>query len=171
MKKGIVLPGILATGIGLMSMATEASAVVVNYDGTDYDVTTLTGTFLDNEAELKSQAWWGDTTLATALADLIGGSLGWNTMTIPGSAGPIFATAVSEAYDFLGKPYTLAEGCFTYYYNDSESCSTALISGDKTAVFAVASLASVSEVPVPAAAWLLGSGLLGFFGLSRRKSA
>jgi len=29
---------------------------------------------------------------------------------------------------------------------------------------------SISTVPVPAAAWLFGSALLGFFGLSRRKA-
>jgi len=30
---------------------------------------------------------------------------------------------------------------------------------------------TISPVPVPAAAWLMGSGLLGLFGLSRRKTA
>ena len=29
----------------------------------------------------------------------------------------------------------------------------------------------VQVVPIPAAAWLLGSGLLGLFGLARRKKA
>lgn len=29
----------------------------------------------------------------------------------------------------------------------------------------------VSSVPVPAAAWLLGSGLLGLVGVARRKAA
>jgi hypothetical protein len=29
----------------------------------------------------------------------------------------------------------------------------------------------VSPVPLPAAAWLFGSALIGFFGLSRRKKA
>jgi len=41
---------------------------------------------------------------------------------------------------------------------------------DPTSDFAFQIMGDVSPVPVPAAAWLFGSALLGFFGFSRRKA-
>jgi len=43
--------------------------------------------------------------------------------------------------------------------------------GDVIGMFAEGEAAAVSAVPVPAAAWLFGSGLLGLAGVARRKSA
>jgi len=53
---------------------------------------------------------------------------------------------------------------FSYDPNNSYSRATAL-----TGLGALDALAYVSSIPVPAAAWLFGSGLLGLVGMARRK--
>ena len=50
------------------------------------------------------------------------------------------------------------------------SFSLPMTQGDVVAMFAEGEL-DVSAIPIPAAAWLFGSGLLGLFGIARRKSA
>jgi hypothetical protein len=43
--------------------------------------------------------------------------------------------------------------------------------GDIVAMFAEGEIDVVSPVPIPAAVWLFGSGLLGLIGIARRKKA
>ena len=64
--------------VGAVSfIAPEASAVTVSFDGTDYEITTITGTFEDNQATLESQPWWGNATLAEGLAGELGLAAGF----------------------------------------------------------------------------------------------
>ncbi|HSB97069.1 MAG TPA: VPLPA-CTERM sorting domain-containing protein [Spongiibacteraceae bacterium] len=62
---------------------------------------------------------------------------------------------------------------YAWYYNTSHAAQSFILAGTLNAAWAVhdGDIANVSSVPVPAAAWLFGSGLLGLVGAARRKSA
>ena len=51
------------------------------------------------------------------------------------------------------------------------SFSVPMTQGDVVAMFAEGEIDVVSPIPIPAAAWLFGSGLLGLIGIARRKKA
>ena len=56
------------------------------------------------------------------------------------------------------------------YYHDSQNWSGAVYFDTSTPVF-TRGVSELAAVPVPAAAWLFGSGLLGLVGVARRKTA
>jgi hypothetical protein len=58
--------------------AGQAQAFVVNVEGQDWDVTTFTGSFNDNEAKFNvgEMPWWGSESLASLFAGAVGSSLG-----------------------------------------------------------------------------------------------
>lgn len=62
--------------------------------------------------------------------------------------------------------YTAPENCDTYMFWDTSHPTTAGHS-----IFANEMAASLTAVPVPAAVWLFGSGLIGLVGFARRKKA
>ena len=67
----------VALAMGAVS-AGEAQAVVVNVEGKDWDVTTFTGSYNDNESRFNvgEMPWWGNESLASLFADAVGSSLG-----------------------------------------------------------------------------------------------
>lgn len=64
-----------------------AQAFSVTVGGSQWDVTTLTGSYNDNVAILQSQTWWGDNVRAQDFAYAVGESLG---LPFNGQAGPFF---------------------------------------------------------------------------------
>jgi hypothetical protein len=56
----------------------KAQAVVVNVEGKDWDVTTFTGSYNDNESRFNvgEMPWWGNESLASLFAGAVGSSLG-----------------------------------------------------------------------------------------------
>ena len=68
------------------------------------------------------------------------------------------STFIGEA---LGQAYTFAE--FTLSIGDNVHSADLLLAGPDRGL-------NPPEVPVPAAAWLFGSGLLGLMGVARRKA-
>jgi phospholipase/lecithinase/hemolysin len=60
---------------------------------------------------------------------------------------------------------TAPDECGTYMFWDNYGHPTTV----GHSIFAVEFAASISTVPIPAAAWLFGSGLLGLIGVARRK--
>ena len=141
MKK--LLLSIAAGAIALAMAATTASATVVNWNGTDYKITTKTGNFLDlnrstitDGTRLQDQPWWGDIAAANQFAGLLG------SVSLP-----YFATSlpVDEVLGCYLRPVTPA----------STSCTpfSTLIETE----WAVARMISDTEIPVGVAVSYLGS--------------
>lgn len=66
-----------------------ADQITVTVDEQQYDITTLTSTFTANMAELESEPWWGNATLAQAIANAVADDIG--TPNVDGTSGPLFA--------------------------------------------------------------------------------
>ena len=58
-----------AVCISLVS-ATSIDAATFSVLGTDYDLTTITGTFEDNIDQLTSQVWWGKADIAATFVSV-----------------------------------------------------------------------------------------------------
>ena len=85
-----VFLGLLAL---MLSGVTRADSITVTVGGTTYDVTTLTGTFDDNEATLEGTPWFGNGTLAQSIAAAVGTFFGTpqNNLEYGQNYGPFFA--------------------------------------------------------------------------------
>lgn len=130
-------------------------AVTVDVVGDTYDVTTITGSFLDNQTLLEDQVWWGDSALALDFAGAVGSLLGFPNLDI----GPFFAFGEN-----LVTTNVLAALC-----EDTGTCG---IFGDINAeysgyTYAIASL--VPAIPLPASAFLMLAGLGGLAALRRKQ--
>ena len=144
--------------LSFVSGAVEAVTVTVG--DTDWDVTTIEGSSLDNLALLKSQEWWGDFALAGLFGNAVDDSLGYPNETVGETSGPIFAYQ-ADSLSVSGRTKFLRTGFI----------GTAVLSRSESYVFAVADRASV--VPLPAGLPLLFTGIGGLvlFGARRRCSA
>ena len=66
----------------------EASAVTISLNGTDYEITTIEGSFNENQALLESQIWFNDGQLAINAANQVRDQLGFLPTN---NISPIFA--------------------------------------------------------------------------------
>ena len=87
----------LAIALAFLAFAKLANAVPVTVNSVQYDITTVTTTLAADSAELISQPWWGNETLAINLANALGGALGFPNVSI-GSYGPLFAYNSEEGF-------------------------------------------------------------------------
>lgn len=95
----------------------------------------------DNISFLAGTDWGGNT---TAGLQLLGGAGGSSfTVAQPGTLAELGLSGAAGAATLLGLP---------------------------AGIYLAGDLAFVNEVPVPAAAWLFGSGLLGLTGIARRRA-
>lgn len=144
----------LAAGLSLFT-ATAGFTATFTIDGDDFDVTTITGTFADNQTLLESQVWWGIPSLAFEFASVVGADLGIPNFTY---YGPLFAFSAS----------TTPPNVTTYAFDDFDQFAfpfSRLPSDPVT--YAVAT--PVSPVPLPAGGVLLLTGLGGVAAFKRRK--
>jgi hypothetical protein len=146
MKKFLLLPLLLCVTL-------NGYAATVTVDGTTYEVTAAAGSFNDLSAELVNQVWWNNGALAESFTNELRSQLGGPNP--PSEYGPLFAYA------------PLPSGYVGYSWNGlfgvTEEIPIPSLSFPIT--FAVA-----SPIPVPAAAWLFGSALLGLGVVKRRKA-
>lgn len=151
----------------MLSLGANA-ATIVNVRGIDYSIDTFLGGYDDNIALIESQVWWGDFHLAADFAKAIGGSLG-SPNGEGGFLSPSFVfsagTTQFSGDDWVGGLEGLEVNSWDTHWN--WVASTGPIPYDYEWTYAVA---TPSAVPIPAAAWLFGSALLGL-GVAKRKKA
>ena len=128
-------------------------------DGTSY-IMVRVGT---HEALDESLTFTFDTSITSFGFDLNpnpGRVEGWTIdFTTNGSGGGTFNLPVADITEFRGFVFDTAFTSFT------------LTSSANDPPWGLDNLAAVSPVPVPAAVWLFGSGLIGLFGIAKRKRA
>jgi hypothetical protein len=104
---GLVVAG--ATLAGAIGSASPAGAVFYNVNGTNYDITTVKGTYYDVQTQLTSASnvLWGNESLAALLAGVVRGELGHPNLYSPGFGvfGPLFAfrdSAIEDPTYYVG---------------------------------------------------------------------
>ncbi len=129
--------------LGVISSPVSAQTYSANVNGTNYDFSTITGSFSDTpglQATLQSQAWWGNSTLADTFASAVGGNLG----TPNYGNGAYFAYAIYDAGGYNNISTSVFTGSSLYNCGTGD-CPNA--SGDySTVTYAVATIASAPEM-------------------------
>ncbi len=127
--------------------------------GTDYDVTSFTGSYNDNQTLLESQVWFGDFGVASDFAALVNTQLGLPALGF-GVYSPYFAYKVN------------VDG--TQYFHRAWDTRIPGVGGQNQSVVSNWTFAKATSVPVPlpAAFSLLagGLGLMGFMGWRRKEA-
>ena len=164
MKKSRLLGAMFAASL-VFSIPAHA-VVVTTVGGTSYDVTTVVGGYADVSGTLMSQDFWADGPLAEELATLVDVALGTPNGGANGVRGPLFA--VCDGVDCLwDSDNTKTIQGWSYRDPDPNPKLWSITEAQSAgATWAVATV-----VPVPAAVWLFGSGLIGLVGIARRKKA
>ncbi len=161
-------------GVGLLFFAAQAYAYIVNYEeyGSDRLATAITGLTVGSLGTYDVVFRYGTpSTLAfnnfvdaKAAADAINGALTSSAITYVANT----TSTPWDVWDYYEVPYE-------YYYGDYRNAYSRYTSGwstqsgsfTVTPSFMFAVLTPSTPVPIPAAVWLLGSGLIGLIGVRR----
>jgi len=187
MKKSHLLGALYAFALVILANTAQAALVTqlsgLDIGGTLYDVTFHTGsgeTFnalwdADGNGVFDGAAptFWGNQAGAQAAAAAIMAALGTTDTTVGGFPG---SDSFYVPYGTVGPPLSSFPDSINVYTDTitnagSDSLVTLPTSDnyDPTQFYPYATFAVV--VPVPAALWLFGSGLLGLIVVARRKAA
>lgn len=157
------------SGTGAASSIGEASLLTAG-TGHGYGINTMTGTWTNSVEQSVTFSFFA-TSYMNAMASGAGDSaIAYSQMYISLVKGgtEAFRWAPGNLNQSLiatdAVPYSLGSSYFTM-------TTDSLQAGTYSLVIAMKNEAKVSAVPVPAAVWLLGSGLLGLVGVARRKAA
>jgi hypothetical protein len=156
MLKNLIFASALSLFMAGNAVAVSAPwSATISIGGTDYDVTLLSGTWLEHEAQLMLTPWWGlggialDAAVASDdLAVPASTYFAYDTMTIAGTERPL-SRMTQGGTIFSGAMLSLPTADRSWAYAPLE----------------------VAAVPIPAAGWLFMSALIGLMGkkrLSRR---
>ena len=144
---------------------TELSLTSFSNWASDYnlgDSAMGTGATTDNENGLISNFMWMNV-ISQGFMPLTSGSVTLGTFTFDVAEGAV----IDGLTDF-----TMVEAASmpTYWFDeyDAEGNATAQYQTSSVATSALNHMTDVGTVPVPGAIWLLGSGLVGLAGISRR---
>ncbi len=153
----MILRTLAAAACFSFAAAMTASAATVTVDGTEWEVSTIEGSYNDNQALLESQIWFGNEALAIEFSKETGFEFG--------TVAPLFTFKKSFNTSFevfsLSLRYRSLSNQPARPYPVSFRTST-----EQT--YAVAT--PVSAVPLPAGGLLLLSAFGGVAALKRRKA-
>ena len=141
-------------GFICLSLSIGANAVPVTVEGQDYNILVVDISFDQASPLLEAQVWWGDHDLASLFA-LEAGS----------EVQAFFAWDVSEDFSSIGE-FAVRSRFWTDF---GGGVFGAIGPSDSATTYAFAQLIP-SPIPLPAAAWLFGSALLGLGAAKRRKA-
>jgi hypothetical protein len=144
----------------------SAQALVVTVGGTQYDVTTFTGSYNDNSSKFAQppapgvMPWWGSSSNATAFASAVGTNLG----TPNNPYGPFFAHSYDPNYDpgFGPDP-----AVFAAFVQGNTTIDTVISPSNPLFVYAQATLYT-DPTPAAAPGPLPLFGAAAAFGFSRK---
>ena len=148
---------LVVAGIGF---SLPAVAVPITVDGTDYNITTISGSFNANADRLRGQEWFGNAGLAEDLASASGGMLGLFPFQGFGDFGPLFA--LTDMVD--NNPGNIEAWSSGLAGLDT---SRIMLGLDDVVAWAVV---EVETVPEPSVIALMVLGLAGIGFARRRKS-
>ena len=158
--------GIIAAFLGLFgagsALAVPASAIV-EYDGFSYDLSLTTGNYNTNAQLLESQVWYGDGTLATELAALLGDDLGYGFGTQP-NYGPTFAYALLSSDTIVMGSALNSSQLATFNYLEFVDQTSPVGTS-----FVFANSVTALPVPLPASILLFAAGFAGLGMVSARR--
>lgn len=137
--------------------ATASIAASVTVNGTDYNVTTISGTFADNQALLENQVWFGDAGLAEEFARAVHGIFD-------------FVNEADGAYFAIELEGSLVTGDVLFAATDSTSPDPFILTAVASSALIYAVAEPVEAVPLPAGGLLLLSAFGGVATLNRRKN-
>jgi hypothetical protein len=141
-----------------MSLGLFAEAAMIEVDGTQYEVTTVTGTAADLESTLRAQPFFGSVGDAIDFATALGPQLG----TPNDDLGPLFVFDLRVGNDPLIASRAFSEGPFGGIIGFQSEATNG------TFTFA---LAEPQPVPLPAALPLFAAGLAALrFGVKRKNA-
>jgi hypothetical protein len=176
----------LALSLGLFSAlpAAQAALVTYNYTVTGYvmvgdeispNVYNLTGNFgLPNESITATGTFTADLgTVGNETGQVLFGIGSGNTMTINLNGTLLYASNDSGYGTGIGPSLTFASGSlfdFDFQKPASPAFNSSFLGFDDFgSMYGEWTNVNLTVVPVPAAVWLFGSGLLGLMGMTRRK--
>jgi hypothetical protein len=160
LRNGIAA-GLACVGIGLALHGGDAQALglVVEVGGSNYEVSTVSGTYNSLLTTLSAQPWFGNPTLAQTFATEVSSGLGLPNGDVQ---GPLFATGL----DYIDPNFYV----FGAYYYDSFGMTGVAWNSfggpDDTFAFAQAQLQPPAPSAVPGPLPLLGA--MAGYGMSRR---
>ena len=157
----------------ILPLRAHSGPMQVEYAGDLYDVTTQSTRPFSFTTHSPQLLWWNDMTMASYFANAVADAFGYPNIdgylgNDLGYLGPAFVTAY--AWGINGRPWEgVTASCFNPLSQVAEKCSDTRASGnryyDTFRSFAVAT--KVSNVPLPATAWLFLSALSGLGWLRR----
>jgi hypothetical protein len=105
-----IAAGLTCVGVCLALHGGDARALVVEVNGSKYDVTTVSGTYNDLKTTLSAQPWFGNPDLSYAFASAVWDGLG----KVNEGFGPYFAKGLYPGTDFV-----LVDAFVSMYGQDS----------------------------------------------------